>query len=129
MALPIDFSTYSFDPLFVNAVIGIGVNAAKNSEHPWMRWISDATPHVSRSVQACLAAISAAGMTISYTTADDGSMAVTVAGITVAGVMSFVVTASKNMMVQMGTSGAIDAVRRMKETEQVLIDLKQQLNN
>lgn len=126
--LPIDTSTYSFDPLFINAVVGWAVNSAKHSDNPLFRWIDDATPWITRSVHALIAAFSAAGMTISYATADDGSMSITLAGITLAGISSFLFTAGKNYLAQAGTSGAIDVFRWMKEFGPVLIDLKQQLD-
>ncbi len=125
--LPIDTSTYSFDPLFINAAVGALINSAKHSDRPYLHWINDATPWVTRTLHAAIAAFSAAGMTLSYTTADDGSMSVTLAGITLASVGSFAFTATKNFMMQAGTSGAMDAFRWMREFGPVLLDLKQQL--
>lgn len=126
--LPIDTSTYSFDPLFINGAVGALINMAKHSDRPYLRWINDATPWMSRAVHATIAAFSAAGMTISYATADDGSMSVTLAGITFASVAGFTFTALKNFMAQAGTSGMIDMARWMREFGPVLIDLKQQLD-
>ena len=126
--LPIDTSTYSFDPLFINAAMGVAVNMAKHSEHPAFRWIDDASPWITRAVHSLIAAISAAGMTISYTTAADGTMAVTLAGISFASVGAFAFTAAKNFMTQAGTSGMLDMARWMREFGPVLIDLKQQLD-
>jgi len=125
--LPIDTSTYSFDPLFINAAMGALVNTLKHSDSPYWRWINEATPWVSRTVHAIIAAFSAAGMTLSYATADDGSMSVTLAGITLASVGGFLFTATKNFMMQAVTSAGIDAFRWMREFGPVLIDLKQQL--
>lgn len=126
--LPIDTSTYSFDPLFINAAMGALINAAKHSNRPYLQWIDEATPWVSRTVHATIAAFSAAGMTLSYATADDGSMSITLAGITFASMGSFLFTAGKNFMMQAGTSGLLDAFRWMREFGPVLIDLKQQLD-
>ena len=126
--LPIDTSTYSFDPLFINAAMGVLVNMAKHSDHPAFRWIDEATPWATRAVHSLIAAISAAGMTISYTTSADGTMAVTLAGISFASVGAFLFTAAKNFMTQAGTSGVLDMMRWMREFGPVLIDLKQQLD-
>lgn len=126
--LPIDTSTYSFDPLFINAAMGALVNIAKHSDRPYLRWINEATPWVTRSVHSLIAAISAAGMTLSYATADDGTMAITIAGISFASVVTFAFTALKNFMTQAGTSGVLDMMRWMREFGPVLIDLKQQLD-
>lgn len=125
--LPIDTSTYSFDPLFINAAMGMLVNLAKHSDHPAFRWIDDASPWITRAVHSLIAAISAAGMTLSYTTAEDGTMAVTLAGISVASIAGFLFTAGKNFMAQAGTSGMIDMMRWMREFGPILIDVKQQL--
>lgn len=124
--LPIDTSTYSFDPLFINAAMGALINMAKHSTHPALRWINDATPWVTRVVHSLIASLSAAGMTLSYATADDGSMSITLAGITLASVGTFSFTALKNFMTQAGTSGMLDMARWMREFGPVLIDLRQQ---
>lgn len=126
--LPIDTSTYSFDPLFINIAAGALVNVAKHSDHPLFKWISDATPWVSRSLHTMVAAISAAGMTISYATAEDGSMSITLAGITFTSVATFLFTSLKNFLGQAGTSVFMDGVRRQIEIHEMLIDLKQQVN-
>ena len=125
--LPIDTSTYSFDPLFINAIMGALVNRVRHSDSPYWRWINEATPGITHGVHVIIAAFSAAGMTMSYATADDGTLAVTVAGISFASVGGFLFTAVKNYMAQAGTSGVIDMMRWMREFGPVLIDLKQQL--
>lgn len=125
--LPIDTSTYSFDPLFINAAMGALINMAKHSTHPALRWINDATPWITRIVHSLIAALSAAGMTLSYATADDGSMSITLAGITFAGVGTFIFTALKNFMTQAGTSGMLDMMRWMREFSPTLIEIQRQM--
>lgn len=118
--LPIDTSTYSFDPLYISVATGAVVNVAKHSDHPMLKWISETTPWVARSLHTFLAAISAAGMTLSYTTADDGTLAVTLAGISFASIGGFAFTAMKNFLGQAGTSVVLDGVRRQFEIHSML---------
>lgn len=108
--------------------MGAIVNMVKHSDRPYLRWINDATPWVTRVVHSFIAALSAAGMTLSYATADDGSMSITLAGITFASLWTFTFTALNNFMAQAGTSGMLDMMRWMREFGPVLIDLKQQLD-
>lgn len=117
MALPLDFSTYSFDPLYVNGFLGLFVNVAKHSKRPWLRWINDSTK---RFVHAMIAAVTAAGMSLSYATADDGSWTITLSGITLAGIASFLFTVLKNLGTQGIVSTAADGLRLLVEVNERL---------
>jgi hypothetical protein len=98
--LPIDPSTYSFDPIFMNGIIGMLVQKMKATKHPLLMWISESTPGIARAVNVVLAAFSASLMALTYTTADDGSIAVTVSGITFQSVCTFLWTVAKNFGAQ-----------------------------
>lgn len=113
--LPIDPSTYSFDPLFLNALIGMLISKAKDSSHPALRWISHTTPVAARLANAVLATLTAAGMALSYTTAEDGSLSIMISGITTASVFTFLWTASKNYFAQSVTGGGYDLWKQIEE--------------
>lgn len=116
--LPIDPSTYSFDPLVFNAMLGMVVEKMKQTNHPLLKWISESTPGIARIVNIVVAAFSASLMALTYTTADDGSLSVTVSGITFQGVFTFFWTALKNFGMQSAAGAGLEIyqdVQRRKE--------------
>jgi hypothetical protein len=116
--LPIDPSTYSFDPIFMNGIIGMLVQKMKATKHPLLMWISESTPGIARAVNVVLAAFSASLMALTYTTADDGSIAVTVSGITFQSVCTFLWTVAKNFGAQSVAGGALELYQDMKRRKE-----------
>ena len=116
--LPIDLSTYSFDSIFVNGIVGMLVEKMKQTKHPLLMWISESTPGIARLVNIVVAAFSASLMALSYTTAADGSLSVTVSGITFQGLYTFVWTVVKNFGAQSVAGGALELYQDMKRRKE-----------
>lgn len=116
--LPIDLSTYSFDSIFVNGIVGMLVEKMKQTKHPLLMWISESTPGIARIVNVLAAAFSASLMALSYTTEADGSLSVTVSGITFQGLYTFVWTVAKNFGAQSVAGGALELYQDMKRRKE-----------
>ena len=110
-----DPSLLQINPLFINALVGMLVCKAKESNHPALRWITDATPVIARLVNATLATITAAGMALTYNTAADGSLSITLSGITTASGFTFLYMAGQNYFAQAVAGGGYDLVKQIKE--------------
>lgn len=97
----IDLSQYSFDSIAVNVVAAWVIQKMKASQLPIFAWISDKTPTTTRLLSVLVAALSAAGMTVSWTYADTG-YALGISGITATSVATFLWSVLKNYVFQYG---------------------------
>jgi hypothetical protein len=100
MAAPIAFdpSSYSFDSVALNAIIAYGIRYMRNSSN--FKFISRYTPGMTKAVSAILAAATASLMTVTWDIDQGGSGTLTIAGITVANVASFLWLLVKNYTFQ-----------------------------
>ncbi len=98
--LPIDFSTYSQNSIILSGILGVVIGWAKKSNRSELNWISDKTPQVARLVSGIVASLSAAGMSLSYSPSGDGTYTATLAGISVASVLTFIWQVIANYFLQ-----------------------------
>lgn len=97
----VGISQYNFDAVALNVVAAWAIQKAKDSRMPLFDWISNRTPGTTRLVSVAIAALSAAGMTVSWTYMDTG-YALGIQGITVASVSTFLWSVLKNYVFQYG---------------------------
>ncbi|TXH54872.1 MAG: hypothetical protein E6Q97_09965 [Desulfurellales bacterium] len=93
--LPFDTSTYSFDPIAINAIVVWLIQQMKKSDA--LGFIGDNTPNATRLISAIGASLTAAGM--SWTWNADGGV-LTITGISAASVAVFGWSVAKNYLFQ-----------------------------
>ena len=81
-------SQFNFDSIAVNVVAAWAIQKMKASQLPIFSWISNKTPATTRLVSIAVAALSAAGMSVSWTYAASGYV-LGIEGITVQSVATF----------------------------------------
>jgi hypothetical protein len=96
---------HAMNSLVINAVAGWAISKAKSSNSPWLQWLDASRPVLTTIVSTLVAAITAAGMTITW---DGGSGTLTITGISVASVLTFVWFVVKNQVFQHITMTLMD---------------------
>lgn len=91
---PFDPSAYSFDSIAVNVLTVWAIQKLKLTGR--VQWISEATPRVTQFVSVAAAAVTAAGMSITWDMST-GTGTLTIAGITVGSVATFLWLTAKNL--------------------------------
>jgi hypothetical protein len=84
----VGISQFNFDSVAVNVVAAWAIQKMKSSQLPLFSWISVNTPATTRLVSIAVAALSAAGMTVSWTYAESG-YALGITGITVQSTLTY----------------------------------------
>jgi hypothetical protein len=97
----VGISQYNFDAVALNVVAAWAIQKMKDSRLPVFDWISNRTPGTTRLVSVAIAALSAAGMTVSWTYMDTG-YALGIQGITAVSVSTFLWSVLKNYVFQYG---------------------------
>jgi len=96
----IDISQYSFDSVAINVVVAWAIQFMKDSTSPLFKWITNFTPMTTRFVAAIAAALTAVGMSTSWTCTDDKGCTFAIAGITLASVANLIWYTLKNYAFQ-----------------------------
>jgi hypothetical protein len=97
----VGISQFNFDSLAINVVAAWAIQKMKASQLPVFSWISSKTPATTRLVSVAIAALSAAGMTMSWTYSESG-YAFGISGITVQSVLTFLWAVLKSYCFQYG---------------------------
>lgn len=95
----IDLSQYSFDAVAINIVAAWLIQNLKTSKLPGLGWISEKTPATTRLISVLAAALTAAGMAVSWQDAG-ATHTLTITGISAASGLTFGWNVLKNYCFQ-----------------------------
>jgi len=104
--LPFDPTAYSLDPIALNLMIGWGLQKLKTD--PRVSWLSEQTPKLLVAIRGVAALATAAGLTISWAYVDSSGGTITISGISLASVSSFLWSIAKNYAFQRAAESHMD---------------------